>query len=84
MLQFVEKKMNSTMYTLFFIGLISVGLGVVTLLSDFFVRLFIGLLFFLVAYVTLHLAYRIQVIKDEMGGVFEFGAQKKNGTAKKK
>lgn len=69
------------MYTLFFIGLVSVGLGVITLMSDFFVRLFIGLLFFLVAYVTLHLAYRIQVIKDEMSGMFEFGEKK---TQKKK
>lgn len=77
----LERKVNSTIYTLFLVGLLCVGLGVITLLSDFFVRFLLGLLFFLFAYATLHLAYRIQVIRDSINAAVHL---KKSPSARKK
>ncbi len=66
----LEKKVNHTLYTLFVIGLVALGLGVVTLLSEVFVQIFVSILFFLLAYAALSLAYRMQIMRDAFFHIF--------------
>lgn len=72
MFKSIEKKMNGTINHLFAFGLFSVLIGILVMLNELMLRIFIGLVFFFIAYVALLIAYKLQAVRDSferLGGV---------------
>ena len=87
MFQRIEKKMNSTINHLFAFGLFSVLIGMLVMLDELMLRIFIGLVFFFIAYITLLIAYKLQGMRDvfeRFGGVAHAGHECKTCVPKKK
>lgn len=67
MLQRFEKKIATTIHVFFLLGLVSVGLGFITVFDGFVARLFVALLFFFLGILFLHIAYHIQDLRNHLG-----------------
>lgn len=84
----LEKKVNHTIWTLFTIGCLAVALGVASLMDPFLAQFMVGILFFMLAYVTLHMAYRMQVMRDAFFHMFHLSGgsseEKEKPTRKRK
>lgn len=70
MLQFLEKKLGTTIHTFFIFGLICLILGFLVIISEFLWRFFMSILFLIVAFAMLHLAYRLQLFREHMHHFF--------------
>ncbi len=64
MMKFIEEKVNNSILTLFTLGLIFLLFGILVIMYEALLRTMVGILFFLLAYVALHLAYKIQTIRQ--------------------
>lgn len=67
----IRSKINKTVLTLVFTGVILLILSVLIIWSDFILRLIIGMVVILIAYVFFYLAYRIWSIKKEFEKYFK-------------
>lgn len=68
-LQRFEKKVATTINVFFLLGLISVGLGFITIFDGFAARLFVAVLFFFLGVLFLHIAYHIQDLRNHLAGM---------------
>lgn len=73
MLQFLEKKLGTTIHTFFGFGLICLVLGFLVIISEFLWRFFMAILFLIVAFAMLHLAYRLQLFREHLHHFFGNG-----------
>jgi len=79
--------MTGTINHLFAFGLICVLIGMLAMLDELMLRIFIGLVFFFIAYITLFIAYKLQGIRDifeRFGGVAHASQECKTCVPKKK
>ena len=83
MLQFFEKKLGATIHTFFGFGLLCLVLGFLVIISEFLWRFFMALLFLIVAFAMLHLAYRLQLFREHMHHFFGNGSDDGGPTVKK-
>ncbi|MFH1661928.1 MAG: hypothetical protein ABIA02_02435 [Candidatus Falkowbacteria bacterium] len=67
----IKKKVNGIIWTLIGTGIILLMLGVLIVWTDFVLRLVIGLLVIVVAYVFFYLAYKIWNLKKEVEKYFK-------------
>jgi len=67
----VKKKVNGIVWTLIGTGIILLMLGVLIVWTDFVLRLIIGLLVIVVAYVFFYLSYKIWHLKKEVEKYFK-------------
>lgn len=72
MFKFLEKKTNNTIGTFTTIGVLCVILGVAVLVNEFFWRVFVAIIFFILAYVAFHIACRIKYIRNTFLKIFPF------------
>lgn len=66
MLQQFEKKLGATVHAFFGFGILCFVLGFLVVISEFLWRLLIALLFLIVAFALLHMAYRLQLFRDNL------------------
>ncbi len=71
MLEFLEKKLGATIHTFFGFGLLCFVLGFLVIISEFLWRFFMALLFLIVAFAMLHVAYRLQLFREHMHHFFD-------------
>ncbi|MBI2645374.1 hypothetical protein HYW94_04355 [Candidatus Uhrbacteria bacterium] len=87
MFRAIEKKMNGIINHLFLFGLLSVLVGMLVMLNELMLRIFIGFIFFFIAYIALLIAYKLQGIRDifeRFGGVAHASHECKTCVPKKK
>ncbi|PIR12854.1 hypothetical protein COV49_04035 [Candidatus Falkowbacteria bacterium CG11_big_fil_rev_8_21_14_0_20_39_10] len=65
-LTLAKKKINGIIWTLVATGILLLMLGVLIVWTDFVLRLVIGLLVLVVAYVFFYLGYKIWALKKEV------------------
>ncbi|MDD4901088.1 MAG: hypothetical protein PHS62_03180 [Patescibacteria group bacterium] len=68
----IKKRVNWTIINLVSMGLILVLLGILTVWTDFVLRLVVGLFILIIAYAFFHLAYKIWWIKQEVEKFFKW------------
>lgn len=73
MLQFLEKKLGTTIHTFFGFGLLCFALGFLVIISEFLWKFLMALLFLIVAFALLHVAYRLQLFREHMHHFFGNG-----------
>ncbi len=83
MLQFLEKKLGTTIHTFFGFGLLCLVLGFLVIISESLWRFFMALLFLIVAFAMLHVAYRLQLLREHLSGIFNFGSPNEEPIVKK-
>jgi len=71
-LNLVEKKLNSFIINLVINGLILLLLGVLIVWTDFMLRLVIGVLTMVIAYVFFYTAYKFWNLKKDFDKYFKF------------
>lgn len=87
MFTLIEKKMTGTIHHMFAFGLVCVLIGVLVMLDEFMLRLFVGLIFFFIAYIALFIAYKLQGMRDvfeRFGGVTHVSGECRTCAPKKK
>jgi hypothetical protein len=62
----MDKKINGVVWALVGNGIVLVLLGVLIVWTDFFLRLTVGILVIVIAYMYFYTAYKIWSIKDEI------------------
>ncbi|MCK4553412.1 hypothetical protein KAU19_00415 [Candidatus Parcubacteria bacterium] len=67
-----KRKINGVIWTLISTGIILLLLGVLIVWYDFVLRLIIGLVVIVVAYVFFYVAYKIWALKKEVEKYFKF------------
>ncbi len=83
MLHYFEKKLGATIHTFFGFGLLCLMLGFLVIISEFLWRFFMALLFLIVAFAMLHLAYRLQLFREHMHHFFGNGQGDDESNAKR-
>lgn len=83
MLHFFEKKLGATIHTFFGFGLICLVLGFLVIISDFLWRFFMAILFLIVAFAMLHVAYRLQLFREHMHHFFGNGNEDFDASVKR-
>lgn len=83
MLQFLEKKLGATVHTFFGFGLLCLVLGFLVIISEFLWRFFMALLFLIVAFALLHVAYRLQLFREHMNHFLGNGAKDEESIIRK-
>ena len=68
----IKRRVNSIIRTLISMGIILLLLGVLIVWYDFVLRLVIGMVVIVIAYVFLYGAYKIWVLKKEIEKYFKF------------
>ena len=68
----IQKKVNGIIWTLIFNGIILLLLGVLIVWTDFVLRLVMGLLVIVVAYVFFYGAYKIWALKKDVEKYLKF------------
>ena len=71
LLEIMDKKVNNTFWTLIINGIFLLLLGVLIVWTDFVLRLVIGLIVILLAYVLFYMAFRIKNLKKEVDKHFK-------------
>lgn len=84
MLQFLEKKLGTTIHTFFGFGLICLVLGFLVIISEFLWRFFMAILFLIVAFAMLHLAYRLQLFREHLHHFFGAGDDREESVIKRR
>lgn len=87
MLQQFEKKLGATVHAFFGFGILCFLLGFLVIISEFLWRLLIALLFLIVAFALLHMAYRLQLFRDNLHHFFNavsFSGNDEKKTVRKK
>lgn len=62
-MKFIEEKVNNSILTFFTLGMIFLLFGILVIMYEALLRTMVGALFFLLAYMAFHFAYKIQMIK---------------------
>ncbi|MEA3463484.1 MAG: hypothetical protein U9R14_00130 [Patescibacteria group bacterium] len=70
-LKLIKKKINGAIWTLISTGVILLLLGILIVWTDFILRLIIGLLVIIIAYVFFYGAYKIWALKKEVEKYFK-------------
>lgn len=68
----MRKKMTNTIITLVSAGILMIILGVLIVWTNFVLKLIMGLLVLVIAYVFFYLAVRIWIFKRELDKFFKF------------
>ena len=68
----IQKKVNGIIWTLIFNGIVLLLLGVLIVWTDFVLRLVMGLLVIVVAYVFFYGAYKIWALKKDVEKYLKF------------
>ncbi|GEM_PF-4120857 len=82
MFKFLEKKVNNTISTFLTVGILCLVLGIAVLVNEFFWRIFVALVCFILSYIAFHIACRIQYVRDTMKYIFP--SEKKHQSSRKK
>ncbi len=83
MLQFLEKKLGATIHTFFGFGILCFALGFLVIVSEFLWRFLMALLFLIVAFALLHVAYRLQLFREHMHHFFGNGSEDVDASVKR-
>ena len=59
----IEQKVDDAMLSFVIVGLLSLLLGVLVITNEYLLRFMVGAFFFVFAYLTFHIAYKIKCIK---------------------
>lgn len=67
----IEKKINGAIYNLTIVGALLLLLATLVVWTDFMIRLVMGLIILMVAYVFFYIAYRLWALKRDWNKYFK-------------
>lgn len=68
----IEKKINGFVWNLVINGVILLFLGILIVWTDFMLRLVMGVLVIVIAYVFFYIAYKVWALKKDAGKYLKF------------
>ena len=68
----IEKKINGVIFNLIIVGVLLLFLSALVVWTDFMIRLVMGVIILMIAYIFFYIAYRLWALKRDLGKYLKF------------